>query len=210
MSKGSAPQAALALVALLAIGCGRPEVPDARDAARAYAEAVRRGDHQAVFAMMTRESQRALGEQGAQRLLADAKVELGRQATGLLEEGARVEAVATYRLEDGESAELVLTPQGFRVGAAGTFPSAARTPAQALEGLRRALARRSYPALVRVLSSETQNAVETEVRSLVEGLENAETLEVKVEGDTATVEVPGGHRIRLKREAGVWRVDDVE
>ena len=210
MSTGSAPPAALALLALVAFGCGRPEVPDARDAARAYAEALRRGDHRAVYGMMTRESQRSLGEKGTQRLLADAKAELDKQAASLLEPGTRVEAVATYRLEDGESADLVLGEHGFRVGAAGTFPSAARTPAQALEALRRALARRSYPALVRVLSSETQSAVETEVRSLVEGLENAETLEVKVEGDTATVEVPGGHRVRLKREAGVWRVDDVE
>lgn len=210
MSKGPAPVAALALAALAGVACGRPEVPDARDAAKAYAEALRRGDHQAVYGMMTRESQRALGAQGTQRLLADAKGELARQSASLLEPGTRVEAVATYRLEDGESTELVLTDQGFRVSAAGTFPSAARTPAQALEALRRALARRSYPALVRVLSSETQSAVETEVRALVEGLENAETLDVKVEGDSATVEVPGGHRIRLKREAGVWRVDDVE
>jgi hypothetical protein len=210
MSKGSRSLAALALLALVLPGCGRPEVPDARDAARAYAEALRRGDHRAVFGMLTSESQRALGEKGTERLLADTKVELGRQASSLLEPNTRVEAVATYRLEDGESAVLLHGDEGFRVGAAGTFPSAARTPAQALEGLRRALARRSYPALVRVLSSETQSALETEVRSLVEGLENAETLEVKVEGDIATVEVPGGHRIRLKRESGVWRVDDVE
>jgi hypothetical protein len=210
MNNGTALAASIALFALLAAGCGRPEVPDARDAARAYAEALRRGDHDAVFRMMTRESQQALGKQGTQRLLADAKVELKKQASALLEQGTRVEAKAVYRLEDGESAELVLADDGFRVAAAGAFPAAARTPAQALTVLRQALARRSYPALVRVLSSETQSALETEVRGLVEGLEHAETLEIKVEGDTATVDVKSGHRIHLKREAGAWRVDDVE
>lgn len=201
---------ALTVLALAVGACGRPEVPDARDAARAYAAAVRRGDHQAVYGMMTQESQRALGLEGTRRVLRDAKAELERQANSVLQHESRVDAVATYRLRDGESAELTLTDEGFRVSAAGTFPTGARTPAQALEELRRALARRSYPALIRVLSSETQGALENEVKSLVEGLENAETLEVKVEGDSATVEVPGGRRVRLKRESGVWRVDDLE
>lgn len=200
-----------ALSAALAVGaCARPEVPDARDAARAYADAARRGDHQAIYAMLTREAQTAYGEQGTARLVAESKQELARQGASLSEPGVRVEAVATYRLEDGESAELTLEKEGFRVSAAGTFPVAARTPAQALEELRRALSRRSYSALVRVLSSETKSALESEVRTLVDGLSNAETLDVKVEGDTATVEVPGGHRVRLKREGGVWRVDDLE
>ncbi len=200
-----------ALSAALAVGaCARPEVPDARDAARAYADAARRGDHRAIYAMLTREAKTAYGEQGTARLVAESKQELARQGASLSEPGVRVEAVATYRLEDGENAELELEEEGFRVSAAGTFPVSARTPAQALEELRRALSRRSYSALVRVLSNETKSALESEVRTLVEGLSNAETLDVKVEGDTATVEVPGGHRVRLKRESGVWRVDDLE
>jgi hypothetical protein len=200
-----------ALSAALAVGaCARPEVPDARDAAKAYADAARRGDHQAIYAMLSKEAQTAYGEQGTARLVAESKQELARQGQSLAEPGVRVEAVATYRLEDGESAELELAEDGFRVSAAGTFPVAARTPAQALEELRRALSRRSYSALVRVLSSETKSALESEMRTLVEGLSNAETLDVKVEGDSAVVEVPGGHRVRLKREGGVWRVDDLE
>ncbi len=202
--------AALAFGALAAVGCGRPEVPDARDAARAYAEAVERADHRAVYAMMTQESQRTYGVDGTRRLLAESKPELARQGASLLQPGTRVEASARYQLHDGESAELVLTERGFRVSAAGAFPASPRTPAQALEELRKALARRSYAALIRLLSSDTQGALESEVQSLVKGLENAETLDVKVEGESATVEVPGGHRIRLKRESGIWRVDDVE
>ncbi|HEV8246122.1 MAG TPA: hypothetical protein VGP93_10160 [Polyangiaceae bacterium] len=196
--------------AIAALGCSRPEVPDARDAARAYAEAVNRGDHQAVYALLTRDSRRDYGVEGTRRLLADAKQELTRQGAALLQPGTRVDAVAHYQLLDGESAELVLTEHGFRLSAAGTFPAAARTPAQALEELRRALSRRSYAAVIRLLSSDAQGTLESEVRSVVKGLENAQTLDVKVEGDAATVEVPGGHRITLKRESGIWRVDNVE
>jgi hypothetical protein len=79
-----------------------------------------------------------------------------------------------------------------------------------LAGLRQALSRRSYIALVRVLSAETRGALESDVSSIVEGLQDPETLDVQVSGDDAEVELPSGHSVRLKREAGVWRVEDLK
>ncbi|MGC4088891.1 MAG: DUF4159 domain-containing protein [Polyangiaceae bacterium] len=114
------------------------------------------------------------------------------------------------RYEDGEQAELALESGVFRVGSASALPAAARTPAEALAGLRQALARRSYMALVRVLSAETRGAVESDLSSIVDGLQDPDTLEVQVSGDDAEVELPSGHSVRLKREAGVWRVEDSE
>jgi hypothetical protein len=43
----------------------------------------------------------------------------------------------------------------------------------------------------------------------VRGLEDAETLDVQVRGDAAEVELPGGHIVKLKRERGVWRIEDL-
>ena len=48
------------------------------------------------------------------------------------------------------------------------------------------------------------------VTKVVEGLEQPEGLEVKMAGDSATVQIPGGHEVRLRREAGVWRVEDFD
>jgi len=45
---------------------------------------------------------------------------------------------------------------------------------------------------------------------LVLGLERPDTLSPSVTGDTATVVVPGGHRVRLRRDGGVWRVEDFD
>jgi hypothetical protein len=42
---------------------------------------------------------------------------------------------------------------------------------------------------------------------MVEGLDEPGTLPVQVNGDAAVVSVPGGHQVKLKREAGVWRVE---
>ena len=46
--------------------------------------------------------------------------------------------------------------------------------------------------------------------TLVTGLEKPDSLQVQVTGDNATVTIPGGHHVRLKRDGGVWRVDDFD
>jgi hypothetical protein len=143
-------------------------------------------------------------------MVRDARRELEAQGRALRAPGAEVEASAKILLADGSEVELRLESGAFRVDAAATLPNAARTPAQALDGLRRALARRSYPALLRVLSVEARSAMERDVRALVEGLEDPSALDVRVTGDRAEIELPGGHSVSLKREQGVWRVEDVK
>ena len=72
------------------------------------------------------------------------------------------------------------------------------------------IARRSYASLMRMLTPATQNAIEQDLRSLVTGLERPESLPVRVTGDTAVVQVPGGHMVKLKKEGGIWKVDDFD
>lgn len=200
----------LAALSGLALGCGRPALPDPRVQARAYADAVARGDAGAVYALMTRDARRTYGRAEVARLVRDERRELSAAARAVTRPDARVDATATLLLADGTRVELALEPAGFRVAAGGTLPAAARTPAEALDGLRLALARRSYAALLRVLSSESRAAVETDLRSLSAALENPATLDVRVQGDRADVDVGGGHRVVLRREAGTWRVEDLE
>jgi hypothetical protein len=160
--------------------------------------------------MLTSDAKRTFGRDGTKRVVADARAEIGAQGRALLRPGSRVDATATIPLSDGTSVELVFGPGGFRVASADTLPSGARTPVEALEGLKKALARRSYPALLRVLSSKARTAVEMDMRSLEAGLADPKTLDVKVTGDRAEVEIPGGHAVTLERDGGTWRVDDVQ
>ena len=122
----------------------------------------------------------------------------------------RVEASAETRFSDGESATLQLEDGRFLVDAASLLPARPRTPSQALSGLRRALSRRSYPALMALMASDSRGALESDIGSLVSGLEHPETLDIQVNGDAAEVQLPTGHRIVLKREAGIWRVLDFD
>jgi hypothetical protein len=201
---------ALGAVALCAAGCSRQALPDPRAAAARWAEAAERGDSEAMYGMLTVDARRTYGKDGTRRLVDANRKEIAEDARALASGKTEVEATATVRFADGEQAVLEVDEGEFKVGSAGALPSGARTPAQALSELRQALARRSYAGLMRVLSADTKNAIENDLRSLVTGLEQPETLDVKVTGDTAEVQVPGGHSVRLKRESGVWRIEDFD
>jgi hypothetical protein len=200
----------LLALAGVALGCASQRVPDPKVTAHAYASAVQRGDAEAVYALLTPEGQRTLGAAGTKQLVRDSKQELGRTARAIQGSAARVEASAEARFSDGESALLVLEDGRFRVDATSLLPARPRTPSQALSGLRRALSRRSYPALMAVLARDSETAIESDIGSLVSGLEHPETLDIQVNGDLAEVQLPSGHLIKLKREAGIWRVLDFD
>lgn len=200
----------LVLPAFLGCGCAGARLPDPKVTARAYAAAAERGDADAIYALLTPEGQRALGRSGTRQLVSESKTELSRTAQGIKSEAARVDAAAEARFSDGESAVLVLEDGRFLVDAASLLPARPRTPSQALSGLRRALARRSYPALMALMTGDSQSALESDLGSLVSGLEHPETLDIQQSGDSAEVRLPTGHRILLKREAGIWRVLDFD
>lgn len=195
------------LFALALPGCGAA-LPDARDAAQAYADAAARGDADAIYGMMAEPSRRVMTREELAAKVADQRAELAEQAKAIASPATQIKAEATVPFADGEAATLTVEDGSYKVATADALPAAARTPAQALEMLRRVLARRSYAGLMRVLSKRTREAIETDMRSIVEGLEQPEGLDVKVTGDTATVEVPGGHVVRLRKEDGAWHVED--
>lgn len=192
------------------LACGGNALPDPRVAAKEYADAVERGDSDAVYGMLTSDAKREYGREQVKTMIGGSQKEILRAARAASAPDSRVEALATVRFADGEQAELAVEEGKFRVGSAGALPLGARTPSQALAELRQALARRSYPGILRVLSTESKSALENDMRSLVDGLEQPETLDVKINGDNAEVQVPGGHKVKLKREGGVWRVEDFD
>jgi hypothetical protein len=201
---------ALAALATLASACVGSGVPDPKAAADAYARAAERGDADAIYGMMTASAQRERSRDEVRTIVKDERAELAEEARALSAKDGRVEATARLRFADGEEAALDLADGRFAVTSAGALPGGARTPEEALDQLRRVLARRSYAGLMRVLSPATRASIEQDLRALVTGLDHPETLPVTLAGDAATIAVPGGHHVRLKRESGVWRVDDFD
>jgi hypothetical protein len=191
-------------------GCASGAVPDPRAAAQAYAEAAMRGDSAALYALLTKASREARSRAEVTAIVDNERTELSEQGRDLLRPDLRVDATALLRYADGEEAALDLRDGRYGVTAAGALPGGARTPEEALDQLRRVLARRSYAALIRVLSPATRAALENDLRALVEGLSEPTALPVQVTGDVALVSIPGGHQVKLKREGGIWRVDDLD
>ncbi len=185
-------------------------VPDPRSAVQAYADAAGRGDAKALYGLLTDQSRVALDLDQVKAIMADERSELAEQAKDLERGDVRVEASAQLRFADGEEATLDLRDGRYGVTSAGTLPGGGRTPRETLEQLRRVLARRSYEGLMRVLSTATRTAIEGDVRGLVDGLDDPGALLVRVTGDEALVAVAGGHTITLKREAGVWHVQNFD
>lgn len=191
-------------------GCATPRVPDPRAAGAEYAAAAARGDADAIYAMMTSRARKARSVEDVRKLIRDERPELTEEAAALVSKDLHVTARARLRFADGEEVALDLVGGRFRVASAGTLPGGAATPEEALDELRRVIARRSYAGLVRVLSPATRAALEQDLRALVNGLERPDTLRVDVHGDDATAEVPGGHKVKLKRDGGVWRIEDFD
>ena len=204
------PVALLATSAMYLGACTSSDVPDPRSAANEYAAAAARGDADAIYGMMTASAQKERSKDDVRHIVLGERTELAEQGRALSAKDARVEATARLRFEDGEETALELKEGQFWVTSAGALPGGARTPEQALDQLRRVLARRSYAGLMRVLSPSTRAAIEQDLRTLVTGLEKPDSLQVQVTGDNATVGIPGGHHVRMKRDVGIWRVDDFD
>ena len=201
--------ARLLLVSAIGPACATT-TPDPRAAAATYASAAERGDAVALYAMMTAASRRDRSQAEVSAIVADERPELAEQGAAIAGPNTRVEATARLRFADGEEAALDMRGGRYGVTAAGALPGGGRTPEEALQQLRRVLARRSYAGLMRVLSPRTRASMEDRMRSLVDGLDDPGALPVQVTGEAAVVAVPGGHQVKLKRDGGVWRVDDLD
>lgn len=195
---------------VLGTACAQNAVPDPKLAAQEYARAIEAGNADKLYELLDAEGQRALSRAEVKRLLLASKAEMLARARRLSAPQSQVSAEGVVRFRDGEQAVLALEDGVFRVQSAGVLPVGANTPEQAISELRRALARRSYAAVSRVLTKQSRIDLEVLLRSLSEGLREPSALQIEADGDRATVTAPGGHRIELRREDGQWKVQDFE
>src|SRR5262245_43996996 len=118
LSRTRAMRLVAATAALSGWACASQALPDPRDAARRWAEAVQAGDAAAAYGLLTASARRAHGREGVARLLQSERSELlslGRAAaapTALLETSADVD------FGNDRRARVVLEEGRFRVAAA--------------------------------------------------------------------------------------------
>ncbi len=196
-------------------GCGAAGAargnPDPRGTVGAWVRAVRAHDAAGAFALLDPRARDGLDAARFAALFAENHAELEAQAAALEAQAARrVDARARLTLVGGEVVALVLEDGAWRIDGGVLDAPGLRTPEDAVASLRRALSRRSLPGVLRVLSRGTRADVEAELARLNAASEDTADLEVHVDGDAAEVRLGGGARVQLVREAGEWRVVDVE
>lgn len=201
----------IALSSLLVIACAplnRATHPD--DVLARYVEAMSNGDIDGAYTLLSEaqrqqtslEEFRAAAQRYPEELEAQTR-ELRRQ----MEEPIPVSA--EIRLESGEVATFVLEGGQWRVaeGAAGAVSLS--SPLHTIRALRRALQRRSYGEVARVLSREARAQVEDEIARIVEGLEDEGSLTVEITGNRARIVYDENHFVDLQREDGEWVIVDM-
>jgi hypothetical protein len=195
---------------LACIACAARPIPDPRAVAQRWAEAVRANDEEAVYALLTESAQRAQGRQGVKGALSEYHEEIAALAAETVSPTSRLTMAADVAYPGDRSARVVVEDGRYRIAAVSALPAAAGTPRDALRELREVLARRSFAGLLRVLTRDTGQSLETSIVDLVEALDEPSTLEIDLEGRRATAHLPGGHIVKLEREDGVWRVKDFD
>ena len=206
------------LVALT--GCARPLPADpALWTLRSYQQALERDDPQAAYALLSPVLQQGLPrEQFVEqwREQQPERREQARQLAQLLDERGplrRRESLSSRALLTlPHGAQLVVVPTGgsFRVLDPDLQSVRARTPEDALRLLLLAVEQRSYPALLRLLSTSERQNLEAELRERLERLRGALSrgLAPEVNGDRARLLYDPRFFIELKREPDGWRVAD--
>lgn len=211
---GGGRRAILVTATFLAVGataCATTRsIPDPRAAAEAWADAADRGDAEALHGMLTKRSAATISKADVAATVASAKVELKDQAKEI-RETKEITAVALLRWDDGTEATLVLEKGQFRVKSAMLMPGGGARPEETIAGFRDALHRRSYPALLRMLSPALRAAVEAQLKGLEKAIGDPEKLPIPPDaGDEIEIKLENGHKLRLKRIDKTWYIDNFE
>jgi len=205
---------ALVAMSALCLACGgaptRVVGPEAT--LDAYTAALRAGDSRKAYELLDPETQEAIAYEAFAATFEENRAEL-REHAGHVDDAVKADEVqsrAEVELRDGEKA--VLTLEGGRwtlLGGVLDAP-ALQTPRDAVRALRHAVQRRSLRGLMRVLSREARAGLDDERTRFLEETADPLDLEVEIQGNEARVRLTGGRVLRLRREAGEWRVVDVE
>jgi hypothetical protein len=195
------------VIALLVFGCGHAPVPDPKNVLVEYNQAIERGDSATLRDMLSERAKQDWSSEQVDKVIKRDRAELRVYAQGF-GKMARTEANARFELLDGSEVELELQTGRYGITSAGDLPSGASTPQGALVKLRGALLHNRYGALLRSLTPSSRRVLEEDMKSLIVGLSNPRTLEVQVQGESATANLVGGHIVQMRRVLGMWYVEN--
>lgn len=199
------------LVASLGLtGCGGAQLGEAQNAARTHGAALVRHDASAAYAQSSELIRARYPENKVHELLNANARELTQAGTQLVEtQAAQVHTRAHATTPTGESFTLHEHDGRWFIDGNVFTGADLTTPLDTVAALRRALTRRSMPGFERVLSRSAREDVDAEIERILTSFDDPLALDVRVEGNTATIRAPSGQELHLVREAGEWRISEI-
>lgn len=191
-------------------------------ALKAYAAALRAGDVDRAYALMSRGYQKRFGEKDFKRILKENQEEVTRTAEHLDRRAERVKVEANLRYDqDGQGLKLVLEKGQWKIASNPLDFYGQRTPAQALRSFIRAIEKRRYDIVLRFVPAKWAESMTVEklrkqwegdqreeVATLIKNLKANLDATIHVSGDTATMAYGEHFEVRFVRENGRWMIAD--
>jgi len=198
-------------VAIALGGCGSAVVVEGPGpTVEAYARAVQAQDAEAVHALLDADSRETVDSEEVARLLEENQTELRERAEVAQRQLEGIESRATVRLPSGELAVLTLEDGEWKLLGGVLDAPALQTPEDAVRAMRHALQRQSMSGVLRVLARAPRAQLDAEVERFLDDTEDELDYDVEIEANEALVRASNGRVIRLVREAGEWRIAEVE
>lgn len=212
----------IAALALLAAGCGAI-APGAtpESAVDGFARALREGRTEDAYGLMSQSYRRRVPREAFLQMLEQDRAEVRQTAASLAERRSPAEQEAVVEYGEGETLRLVRENGEWRVATDVVDFYGQSTPRVALRSFVRAMERRRYDVVLRLVPERDREG--TTVEGMAEawegdGREEVERLlaalrasldnPIEEVGDRATMGYGDRFRVQFVREDGVWLIDD--
>ncbi|UJR81660.1 hypothetical protein [Sandaracinus amylolyticus] len=223
MIRGARALIAAAVISSAAACGGGAATASPEESLAAFARALREGDASRAYALTSEGYRRRVREEDFARWMRESPDEIRALAEALDRPAGPAEQEATVAIEGEDPVRFVRDPSGWRVASDVVDYYGQRTPRQALRSFVRAIARRRWDVVLRLVpAADAEGMSEDTLRARWEG-ESREEIErlaaglraaldggapIEERGDHAVMPWGERYRAQLVREDGVWKIED--
>lgn len=210
------------VVVLCACATG-PKARSPEETLREYAAALREGDAERAYSLLSEEARRTMPFESFERMLAENPGEVREVAEALSRPAEPLRVTAVVASPEGETLHLVYEEGTWKADVTAIDLYSQSTPLAALSAFVRAFEAKRYDVLMRFvplaeregldearLKTAWEGDQKEEMQRLVEGLKSQlGSAKVEILGSRATVAYGAGGTVQLLLEDGAWKIEDL-
>jgi hypothetical protein len=212
-----------AIVCVWLGGCASgPKARTPEETLREYAQALREGDAERAYSLLSAEARRTMPFESFERMLKENPNDVREVAEALSRPSDALEVTAVISSPEGETLHLVYEDGAWKADVSAVDLYGQSTPLAALSAFVRAFEAKRYDVLMRFVPLEKRDGLDEkrlrlawegdqkeEMQRLIEGLKSQlGTAKVEILGSRATVAYGAGGTVEMLLEDGAWKIED--